>query len=124
MWPEGGSKRPGGAHPGAIVGGSLRIGPDRIILGELRGEREQDFPRSDQHRARGSFTNHPCGHCREGHRPLAIMVMAARAGYGVRGGEAVLRGKRGLGGAAFAAGRARGGGDGMYVRVARAERGD
>ena len=98
--------------PARLLEASLRMRPDRIILGELRGEESRTFLEAINTGHGGSFHNHPCRHRPESHRPVGDHGHGRRAGHGVRGGEAVLRGKRGSGSATFAAGWAAwGGGD-------------
>ena len=49
-----------GVHDAAqLVEGCLRVAPDRIIVGEVRGARDQFHARGLGHRASGGHLHHP-----------------------------------------------------------------
>ena len=69
--------------PARLLEASLRMRPDRIILGELRGEESRTFLEAINTGHGGSFTTIHADSARKAIDRLAIMVMACRAGHGV-----------------------------------------
>lgn len=68
--------------PARLLEASLRMRPDRIILGELRGEESRTFLEAINTGHGGSFTTIHADTARKALDRLAIMVMAAGLGMG------------------------------------------
>jgi type IV secretion system protein VirB11 len=68
--------------PARLLEASLRMRPDRIILGELRGEESRTFLEAINTGHGGSFTTIHADTARKAIDRLAIMVMAAGLGMG------------------------------------------
>jgi type IV secretion system protein VirB11 len=68
--------------PARLLEASLRMRPDRIILGELRGEESRTFLEAINTGHGGSFTTIHADSARKAIDRLAIMVMAAGLGMG------------------------------------------
>ena len=68
--------------PARLLEASLRMRPDRIILGELRGEESRTFLEAINTGHGGSFTTIHADTARKAINRLAIMVMAAGLGMG------------------------------------------
>jgi type IV secretion system protein VirB11 len=68
--------------PAQLLEASLRMRPDRIILGELRGEESRTFLEAINTGHGGSFTTIHADTARKAIDRLAIMVMAAGLGMG------------------------------------------
>lgn len=68
--------------PARLLEASLRMRPDRIILGELRGEESRTFLEAINTGHGGSFTTIHADTARKAIDRLAIMVMAAGLGIG------------------------------------------
>lgn len=68
--------------PARLLEASLRMRPDRIILGELRGEESRTFLEAINTGHGGSFTTIHANTARKAIDRLAIMVMAAGLGMG------------------------------------------
>jgi type IV secretion system protein VirB11 len=68
--------------PARLLEASLRMRPDRIILGELRGEESRTFLEAINTGHGGSFTTIHADTARKAFDRLAIMVMAAGLGMG------------------------------------------
>jgi type IV secretion system protein VirB11 len=68
--------------PARLLESSLRMRPDRIILGELRGEESRTFLEAINTGHGGSFTTIHADTARKAFDRLAIMVMAAGLGMG------------------------------------------
>ena len=68
--------------PTRLLEASLRMRPDRIILGELRGEESRTFLEAINTGHGGSFTTIHADTARKAIDRLAIMVMAAGLGMG------------------------------------------
>lgn len=118
---KGGPRRQGERTPARLLEASLRMRPDRIILGGLRGEESREFLEAINTGHGGSFTTIHAEYSAKSHRPVGDNGHGRRARHGVRGGKAILRRERGLGGAVIAAGWATwGGGDSMPLMTAKA----
>ena len=72
----------GDRTPARLLEASLRMRPDRIILGELRGEESRTFLEAINTGHGGSFTTIHADTARKAIDRLAIMVMAAGLGMG------------------------------------------
>ena len=72
----------GARTPARLLEASLRMRPDRIILGELRGEESRTFLEAINTGHGGSFTTIHADTARKAIDRLAIMVMAAGLGMG------------------------------------------
>lgn len=68
--------------PARLLEASLRMRPDRIILGELRGEESRTFLEAINTGHGGSFTTIHADSARKAIDRLAIMVMASGLGMG------------------------------------------
>ena len=68
--------------PARLLEASLRMRPDRIILGELRGEESRTFLEAINTGHGGSFTTIHADTARKAIDRMAIMVMAAGLGMG------------------------------------------
>jgi type IV secretion system protein VirB11 len=68
--------------PARLLEASLRMRPDRIILGELRGEESRTFREATNTGHGGPFTPIHADTARKAIDRLEIMVMAARSGMG------------------------------------------
>ncbi len=96
-------------RPTRLLEASLQMRPDRIILGELRG-RKAGPPVKRSTRVTAGRSPPSMQTRGKSHNPVGDHGQGRRPWHGVRGREAVLRGKRGAGGSASEAGRAAWGG--------------
>jgi type IV secretion system protein VirB11 len=78
--------------PARLLEASLRMRPDRIILGELRGEESRTFLEAINTGHGGSFTTIHADTARKAIDRLAIMVMAAGLGMGFKEVKRYCRG--------------------------------
>lgn len=101
--------------PTRLLEASLRMRPDRIILGELRGEESRTFLEAINTGHGGSFTTVHADTARKAIDRLAIMVMAAGLGMGFEEVKRYCEGSVDLVVQLERRGEVRGGGN--YVRL-------